>query len=263
MIRGIFRRPGPLAQRVAAAIRKIDPAIDVRVLDTSTLVIATSDEAEAHCSLDSLAEELKHRTDPEQCIEHYARSMIASARPMPDTVVASRVLPMVKPAGWAQASAPPGQQPLAVCLTDSVEIVFVEQRPDHLRFVAERHLAALLLDLNVLHKVALENLCAFQFDIRAIQGRQLWLATATDQFTFNATLALRADVWETVCATAGSELVCAIPERETCLFAREEDVVEVAELRDAVGPRLYAEAGYPVTTTLLRRVGGLLVEYSP
>ena len=249
MISLFSKKRTQLAQRFVDAVHAVDPLIDARIATPSTVELRGAEESRVVFSLDSLAVECKQSdAGAEAAIGRHVQTALRLLRPLPQEIDLANVLPMLKPQGWAErACAKPSERPCTLSAGDGIERLVIEEVEGQLRFVAERHLSHNSLDAEALHARALTNFHALAASATLAPSEDddsLWIASLPGRFSFNATLALLPSIWRQAKTSLGDDVVCAVPEREFCIFARDHAVVE--ELRASLAPQLFDAAAYPV-----------------
>jgi len=258
-----LRRRNELARRFVEVVRAVDPGVEARIVSRHAVELRGEDGARCICSLESLAagSALPGGIGDDDIRRHVATAL-RTLRPLPATVELDRVLALVKPAGWAEGACDDARErPLVRHVAKGLEAVVVEEIDGCLRFVAERHLQASALAAPALHEAAIANLeaQAAAASIAATDEAGILLVNLAARPSFNATLALLPSIWRRAEAMFdGDALVCAMPERDFCLFARATDAAAVGTLCDDLAPSLFDGGAYPLSRTLWRLVDGRL-----
>lgn len=260
----LHRAHSGIARRFVDRVHAVAPGVEARITARDTVVLQGAEGARAVCSLDSLAAAIAMPGgDVDVLLRRHVDTALALLRPLPETIDAAAVLPMLKPAGWARSACEvASERPHARDVASGLECVLVEEIDRRLRFVAERHCIASGLAARDLHDRAFANLktLAPAASIATTEEKGIRLVNLGTRPSLNATLALVPAIWRQVAdAFDCDECVCAIPERDYCLFARAQDVGAIDALRGDFVPSLHECGAYPVSRSLWRFVDGHMV----
>ena len=251
------RRSDPITEAAQAALSAhLPPGATLERRDSDTLELRSAAGARVVCSLDSLrAEWPGDETAQQALLAAHVSAWIAMITPLPAQLDAARLLPVLKPAGWARAATSnPAEQPITFDCVAGIEALVVEELPGRLRFVSMRLAEASETDPLRVLAAALRNLDALVVDVEIEESEDdgPFMACLPGRYSFNAALVLSPEFWARAERQCGGPVQISVPDREFCLFASISDVPRVARMRE-LAESCHAHGGYPVSPTLLER----------
>jgi uncharacterized protein YtpQ (UPF0354 family) len=250
--------------RTAALVAEALPELTVSEVGTLSLQVTADEDRSMRANLDNLWAECS--VSPESCVTNVDRVVSAvreTFASMDAPVERANVRAVIKPTAWVEdftaqlraqgVSEADGRdaQPLHRTFLTGLVIVYVEDRPDSMRMMVAADRAALGLDADALHELALANLrtaCADFAHAPLAPGARVMRLTAGD--SYESSRLLLPELWRPIASGLGGELVVAAPSRDRVLFATG-SADDLAELRRLAAEGVAADP-HPLTATLLR-----------
>jgi uncharacterized protein YtpQ (UPF0354 family) len=175
------------------------------------------------------------------------------------------ILPVVKTKMWLAAStrqlqgagAGEGERFVTEPLTDDLQIVYVEDRPDAMSYVAPEHLADLEVTRDALRPLAIENLRRMLPQV-TIEGEDGCFGVRLDG-NYDASLIFLTEEWRDRVAIDGDPVV-AIPAREELLVCGTKDRIGQNRIRK-ITAHIMARSRYGLSAMLYVWRDGVLTRY--
>ena len=238
-----------MRDRIAARM----PEATVTITGVRTLTIARDGADIGEVSLDNLAAECASAPDLcEAARQHFAEAMAdAIAAVGTETAVApEQVRAVVHERDWIDTAG--REHVVSRPFLGDLEIVYVVDQPASIGTLAPESRAALALDDEALHALALRNMevALAAFPIVPLDGSPGVSVLRTGD-SYEAARAILHPRWAAVAGTVRGELLVSLPCRDAVLIAGSADPAHVAELR-ARTAAMHASEHHPISATVLR-----------
>jgi uncharacterized protein YtpQ (UPF0354 family) len=183
-----------------------------------------------------------------EVMQRYIGSLLDS-RAAAAPVDRARIVPVVKDRGWLRALPGSGKRPQHVFedLNEDLVVVYAEDSPKSIRYLAAKDLEQLGLRREELRPLAVGNLEKLLPDIQLRRGELVSMLTAGGNY--EASLLLLDAIWSGGQLQVDGEIVVAVPARDLLLFTGSRHKAGVARLRE-IAVRAAREESYSLTGRL-------------
>lgn len=238
---------------VCDCFREMDPQCIVKVVGDFDLQLTAAGERDVQVHIGNVYANLPG--DPAARVSEVERFVRTTLRPGVPTVDARLIVPQVKSTAYLEeiARASKGEfVPVTEPLIADLHILYAQDEPDAVHPLRADHLAELGLTLEQLRPIAIQNLWRLLADIEIHGGPAFGMVVCGG--TYESSLLLSDNVWDTVQGTMTGEVLACTPARDLMFFADSAQPNGVKSLYEAIANA--ARAGYHVSTTVLVRRSG-------
>jgi uncharacterized protein YtpQ (UPF0354 family) len=259
--------PAEFTREVAAALQRAVPDRKIEIPGDLRLKLHTADGGGFVVYLDNPYQ--AYQTRPlakDRIIAHFMSGYVAVLTgKVSGPIDRAHILPLLKQEAWltqasgeAELRGATNAQEVHRTFTDDLVIVYVVDMPEHMIFVDGQQMAALGLDGEGLHKLALENLKQ-QF-LGLLLGRKDGVYRVTCGGIYDASLILLDHLSAVARWMVSGNLIVAVPAEDCLLVAGSEDTDGIRKLSE-LSQEHFTNAVHPLSPTLLVRREGTFVPF--
>lgn len=258
--------PSEYAEEYAAALKDKNPNLKVTIKGDMELAVVDETGGEITTFLDNGYKEYSvSPQNKEQIIKKYVAALL-EPRAQSEKIDPSRITPVIKDREWiaeikAEMKARGAKEiPENVYedLNQELVIVYAEDSPKNLRYLAPKDLGQVNLKPSDLKALAIQNLKSIIPKIEVHGGNGVYMVTAGGDY--EASLLLFEGLWDGVQIKVDGDYVVAIPSRDMLLITgsnSKEGIKKITEL----AIKTVAEAPYRLTSDLFIRKDGKYMRY--
>ena len=255
-----------------SALKSTAPDISVKVKGGTKLVLKFKNGHETLLDVDNAYRQYRNNLSSKgQIIKHYVAATIEAFNPSSKRN-RSRIVPVIKSPEWVAGlrqrmrGSKVRQEPIVEKLNDDLFIVYAEDTPRSIRYLDHDDLVQLKIKRGELKKLATSNLTRMM-PVPPISARKPVGTPSTGIGAFvvdgvyEASLLAFDDIWSNDKLQIKGEIIVAVPNRGTLLFASSSDPVAVRKLR-SIAAKEFRTGSYPISKYLYIYRKGKFVRYS-
>lgn len=234
---------------VAEEIRKRNPEAKVTVEETLSISVK-ADDGEYSCYLDNAWRECR---DTPLLRENIVNRQLETLRNTTEIdteapIEIEKVVPVIKDKLWIDETIKRGLQVHHVAVVGDVFTVFAEDHPTQLRYLSEEDIQSLAMSSEQLQAHAINNLRKLLPKVERHGEGPTYMLTAGG--TFEASLLLVPEIWESQEPSVSGRVVIGIPARDLILFTGENETSAIVQMREKV-KEIHQSGNYLISKTLL------------